>query len=113
EQTARMVEVALAVLDAGDRFGIRIGKAFDDIRRNRNAADLRDMVEIDAKARIRDSVDHARVARIDAIIVYALDKERWQDQTAGAASSTSVCLVHDREGPGREVMAPLPEVAGA
>src|SRR5260370_42020282 len=71
-----MDQVTLAILDAGQNARISSGQPRNDVVRDRHAGDLRDMVEVEAQPRVGDSVDQARIARINAFVAGTLEEKR-------------------------------------
>src|SRR5437899_9172222 len=96
EQATRMAEVALAILDAGQNARISGSQSRNDVVRDRHGGDLRDMVEIEPEPCVSDSVDEARIARVNAFFAGTLEEKRWEYKRAGATRAYRMQREFDR-----------------
>ena len=91
-------KLARAVLDSGDDARIRGGEPRHHRHRQADAADLRNMVEVQAQAIVADAIDQPGVRRVHAFVGHVLEEERRQHQRTGASRRNRVARQLDRVG---------------
>ena len=80
QQVFGEAEVAAAVLDAGDDLRIALAQAADDGRREGDAGDIREMIEIEPEIVAPDAIDDGGVEPEDAVLADAAAKEAGRHQ---------------------------------